>query len=95
MSDRAAVDGQDKPRGEGRGRPGRGDLIRIDCDECIRQATPTCDDCVVRALVGESAGRPTELSPTELAAIVSLADAGLAPRLRHERRVRAGGRRAG
>lgn len=95
MSDRAIVYHREEQPGEGRGRPGRRAVIRIDCDDCVRQATPTCDDCVVQALVGESAGRATELSPTELAAIVSLADAGLVPRLRHERRVGVEPRRAG
>lgn len=51
----------------------------IDCDTCLMRETTACRDCVVMVLFSEG---PLELDDTERAAIDTLADAGLVPRLR-------------
>lgn len=51
----------------------------IDCDTCLMRETTTCRDCVVMVLFSEG---PLELDGVEQAAIDTLADAGLVPRLR-------------
>ena len=51
----------------------------IDCDSCLMRETTTCRDCVVMVLFSEG---PLELDDDEQAAIGTLADAGLVPRLR-------------
>ena len=51
----------------------------IDCDTCLMRETTTCRDCVVMVLFSDG---PLELDQTERAAIDTLADAGLVPRLR-------------
>lgn len=51
----------------------------IDCDTCLMRETTTCRDCVVMVLFSEG---PLELDGDERAAIDTLADAGLVPRLR-------------
>ena len=51
----------------------------IDCDTCLMRETTACRDCVVMVLFSEG---PLELDPHEQAAIDTLADAGLVPRLR-------------
>lgn len=51
----------------------------IDCDTCLMRETTTCRDCVVMVLFSDG---PLELDGDEQAAIDTLADAGLVPRLR-------------
>lgn len=51
----------------------------IDCDTCLMRETTTCRDCVVMVLFSDG---PLELDGDERAAIDTLADAGLVPRLR-------------
>jgi hypothetical protein len=51
----------------------------IDCDTCLMRETTACRDCVVMVLFSDG---PLELDDTERAAIDTLADAGLVPRLR-------------
>ncbi len=51
----------------------------IDCDTCLMRETTACRDCVVMVLFSDG---PLELDPDEQAAIDTLADAGLVPRLR-------------
>lgn len=51
----------------------------IDCDTCLMRETTTCRDCVVMVLFSDG---PLELDGHERAAIDTLADAGLVPRLR-------------
>ena len=49
--------------------------ITIDCASCVMRDTPTCEDCVVTFLC--------DREPTERQALRRLAQAGLAPSLRH------------
>ena len=51
----------------------------IDCDTCLMRETTACRDCVVMVLFSDG---PLELDRDERAAIDTLADAGLVPRLR-------------
>ena len=51
----------------------------IDCDTCLMRETTACRDCVVMVLFSDG---PLELDSDEQAAIDTLADAGLVPRLR-------------
>lgn len=51
----------------------------IDCDTCLMRETTACHDCVVMVLFSDG---PLELDQDERAAIDTLADAGLVPRLR-------------
>jgi hypothetical protein len=61
-------------------------MVRIDCDECVLQATSACDDCVVTFLCGEEAGTPVVVDLDQVRAMRLLDEAGLAPPLRHRRR---------
>ena len=60
--------------------------IRIDCDECMMQHTPTCDDCVVTFLCSRSADEAIVIDVAEARALRILGRGGLAPQLRHRRR---------
>ncbi len=52
----------------------------IDCDQCVVQHTPACDDCIVAALL---AGEPSvEVADSEVVALGNLAEAGLVSPLR-------------
>ncbi len=62
--------------------------IVIDCDECVVQHTSNCQDCVVTFLCGRDTGDTGDavvVDVDELRTMRRLADAGLAPRLRHRR----------
>jgi len=60
--------------------------ITIDCDTCVMQGTDTCTDCVVTFLCEREPSEAVLLDLSELRALHRLADAGLAPRLRHRTR---------
>lgn len=57
--------------------PGPTGPVVIDCDDCAVRGS-ACSDCVVSVLLGV----PETLLSEECAALETLADAGLAPRLR-------------
>jgi hypothetical protein len=59
--------------------------MRIDCDECVMQDTPACQDCVVGHLLHDLLG-PIEVDREQAVALEVLADAGLIPHLRLLRR---------
>jgi hypothetical protein len=61
-------------------------VLRIDCGECALQCSSACDDCVVTFLCDRSPGDAVTIDLAEERAIRMLADAGLAPGLRHVRR---------
>lgn len=61
-------------------------VLHIDCDDCALQATAACDDCVVTFLCDRAPGDAVTIDLAEERAIRMLADAGLAPGLRHTRR---------
>ncbi len=58
----------------------------IDCSECERQHTPTCDDCVVNFICGREPGDALVIDVAEERAVRLLGRAGLVPALRHRRR---------
>jgi hypothetical protein len=58
----------------------------IDCGECRMQGTDACDDCVVTFIVGREPGDALVIDVEEQRAVRLLAEAGLVPRLRHQRR---------
>lgn len=57
--------------------------ITIDCDDCAMQHTTACADCVVTFLCDRPEGAAVVLRLDEARALRVLADAGLAPALRH------------
>lgn len=62
-------------------------VLRIDCDECVLQATDACADCVITFLCGEDAASPVVVDLAEARAMRLLDAGGLAPPLRHSRRI--------
>ncbi|HSQ36558.1 MAG TPA: hypothetical protein VLS92_01560 [Acidimicrobiia bacterium] len=58
----------------------------IDCNDCIRQYTGACRDCVVKHLLAALAG-PVEVDAEQAEALGVLAECGLVPDLRLVRRV--------
>ena len=58
--------------------------LRIDCDECVMQATDACDDCVVSFIVGRRPGDAIVVDVAEQRALKALGERGLVPRLRHQ-----------
>jgi hypothetical protein len=60
--------------------------MEISCDECVMQGTDACEDCVVTFLCGREPGEAVVIDVEEERALRLLADAGLAPTLRHRRR---------
>lgn len=57
----------------------------IDCNDCIRQYTGACRDCVVTHLLDGLAG-PVEVDVEQAEALGVLAECGLVPDLRLVRR---------
>ena len=57
--------------------------LTIDCDTCIMRDTDACADCVVTFLCEREPTEAVLLDLEELRALRRLADAGLAPQLRH------------
>ena len=53
----------------------------INCNECIRQHTGACRDCVVAHLLADLAG-PIEIGAEQAEALGVLAECGLVPDLR-------------
>jgi hypothetical protein len=76
MDEQASTDGQAR---------GPGTLV-IDCDECVQQGTPTCDDCVVTFVCGREPGEAVVVDAAEARAVRLLIGGGLLPGLRHQRR---------
>ena len=60
--------------------------MRIDCDECVRQHSTTCEDCVVTFLLGREADDAVVIDVREERKLRLLQDAGLVPALRHQPR---------
>jgi hypothetical protein len=61
-------------------------MVRIDCDECVAQHTDACADCVVTFLCSREPDEAVVIDVAEVRALRMMADAGLAPRLQHQRR---------
>jgi len=70
-------------------RLGRGDggVLRIDCAECTLEGTAACSDCVVTFVVGHEPGTALVVSAAEARSLRALERGGLAPALRHRRRL--------
>jgi hypothetical protein len=60
--------------------------LRIDCDECAMQHTPTCDDCLVTYICSRTADDAVVVDVSEVRALRLLSNAGLVPELRHVRK---------
>jgi hypothetical protein len=61
------------------------DDLTIDCDACVMQHTPPCDDCLVTFLCSEQSGAVV-IDVAEARALRMLSESGLVPRIRHRRR---------
>ena len=61
-------------------------VLRIDCADCTARCTAACDDCVVSFIVNREPGDALVVDVAEARAVRLLADAGLLPGLRHQRR---------
>jgi hypothetical protein len=59
------------------------DTVTIDCATCVMRDTPTCEECVVTFLCDRDPTDAVLLDLAERQALRRLAQAGLAPRLRH------------
>jgi hypothetical protein len=66
--------------------PGRRAGIVIICDECVKQCTPTCDDCVVTYVLraDDEAPAPLTLDVAEERVVRLLEQAGLIPALKYQ-----------
>jgi tartrate dehydratase alpha subunit/fumarate hydratase class I-like protein len=62
-------------------------VVTIDCDECVMAGTAACDDCVVSFVVGRRRDEAIVIDASERRVVRLLADVGLVPDLRHQRRV--------
>jgi hypothetical protein len=60
---------------------------RIDCDDCVMVGTDVCADCVVTFLCTRDDEGATVIDVAEARALRLLHDGGLAPALRHRRRI--------
>ena len=62
------------------------DGLTIDCDDCCMQGTSACHDCVVTFICGREPDDAVIIDAEEERAVRLLAQAGLVPDLRHQRR---------
>lgn len=60
--------------------------LEISCDDCVMDGTSACADCVVTFLCGREPGDAVIIDVAEVRALRLLADGGLVPGLRHQRR---------
>ena len=58
----------------------------ISCDDCVAKDTSACAECVVTFICGREPDDAVIIDADEERAVRLLAQAGLVPRLRHERR---------
>ncbi len=63
------------------------DVLVIDCDECARQDTDACGECVVTFLCDRDAGGPVVVDLATERAVRLLGEVGLVPTLKHLRGV--------
>lgn len=63
-----------------------GDVLRIDCDDCIMQHTDVCADCLVTFICSREPDEAVVVDVAEIRALRLLGEVGLTPRLRHRRR---------
>ena len=67
-----------------------GDVLVIDCAECVLEGTDACADCVVTWLVEREPGEAVVIDVAEVRTLRTLQQGGLVPRLRHRRRFASG-----
>ena len=70
----------------GRGQAYGDGVLRIDCGECMLEATSACVDCVVTFIVGRQPGEAVVVDAAEVRTLGGLARCGLTPTLRHRPR---------
>jgi hypothetical protein len=63
-----------------------GDLLRIDCDDCVMRHRDVCEDCVVTFICSREPNEAVVVDVAEIKALRLLGDVGLTPPLRHRRR---------
>jgi hypothetical protein len=63
------------------------DPLIIDCADCVMRGSSACEDCVVTFLCGHEGGDAVVIDAAEARAVRLLSGAGLAPALRHTRKV--------
>ena len=57
--------------------------LTIDCDDCVRQHTPTCEECVVTFICSRTADDAVVVDASERLALRRLSAVGLLPDLHH------------
>ena len=57
--------------------------MRIDCADCVMQATDACDDCIVSFVANREPGDAVVIDVGAERAVRMLARAGLVPESRH------------
>jgi hypothetical protein len=62
--------------------------LSISCDECVRRATPDCQDCLVSYVLGEEPGH-LEMTARDADVIELFTTEGLLPVLKYRPHVRA------
>ena len=60
--------------------------ITIDCNDCTMQCSDACEDCLVTYVCSRDPGDAVVVDEAELVAMRTMAEVGLVPRLRHQRR---------
>jgi hypothetical protein len=60
-----------------------GQIVRIDCADCVAEGTAACDDCLVTFLLGREPHQAVVVDAAEARAMRMLQNAGLLPALRH------------
>jgi hypothetical protein len=63
------------------------DAMTIDCRDCVMQNSAHCDDCLVTFICSREPDEALVVPVAEVRALRLLADSGLVPTLKHERRV--------
>jgi hypothetical protein len=61
-------------------------MLTISCDECVMQGTDACGDCVVTFICNREPDEAVVIDVADARSVRLLADAGLVPELRHQRR---------
>lgn len=69
------------------GSAGTDDVLVIDCDDCARQGSDACGDCVVTFLCDRDAGGPVVVDLATERTVRLLGEVGLVPTLKHLRGV--------
>jgi len=57
--------------------------LTIDCDDCVRQHTPTCEECLVTFICSRTADETVVVDASERLALRRLSAVGLLPALHH------------